>query len=332
MYSIIRAKKLKSFGAIARSAKHTFREQPTPNAVPSLKTLNRIVGASDSAIMLKALNERLPAKRRSDAVLCIEYLITASPEAFKRHGGTLSDLGSGYFNDALKWLRQRHGRENVLCAAIHLDESTPHMVAYVVPLTQDNRLSARDFLGGPKIMRELQDSFHAACGVSRGLLRGIQGSNAKHEDVAAFYGVLSTAGEAPRLAPMDYAAKALGRNTPAWSRAEEVAIANAQGVTLERRRLKARKARDKALEAAEERNAVRTLKLQQREELLAQRECLIEEREREIISRQPELEIALARADAMSRLVDQQQLLDRKLSTQPRPRYAMDYESELKMR
>ncbi|HEK2500647.1 hypothetical protein CJT82_17105 [Pseudomonas aeruginosa] len=87
MYSIIRAKKHKSVAAIARSARHTFREQLTPNADPARRNQNRVVGAADCQQLVQALSDRLPAKRRRDAVLCIEYLITASPEAFQRHGG-----------------------------------------------------------------------------------------------------------------------------------------------------------------------------------------------------------------------------------------------------
>jgi hypothetical protein len=37
-YCILRAAKLNSFGSIAASAKHTFREIPTPNADPARTT------------------------------------------------------------------------------------------------------------------------------------------------------------------------------------------------------------------------------------------------------------------------------------------------------
>ncbi|MEB0182981.1 plasmid recombination protein, partial [Pseudomonas sp. CCC3.2] len=61
----------------------------------------------------------------------------------------------GYFDRAIAWLKARHGGANIVCAAIHLDETTPHLVAYIVPLTKDGRLSARDFLGGAA---KLQDA------------------------------------------------------------------------------------------------------------------------------------------------------------------------------
>ena len=225
-YAILRTKKLKSFGALARSARHTFREQPTPNSDPAMRGRNRTVGAHGTGSLLQAMKSRLPDKRRRDAVLCIEYLITASPEAFMRHGGNLDDLGSGYFSDALTWLKKRHGAENVVSSTVHLDESTPHLVAYVVPRTKDGRLSCRDFLGGVAKLRKMQDEFHAACGSRRGLERGVIGSKAKHGDVAAFYTVMKAAGAAPALGIKDYAAAAFGKKTKLWLEAENIAKAN----------------------------------------------------------------------------------------------------------
>lgn len=247
-YAILRAKKLKSLGALARSARHTFREHPTPNADPLHRTRNRTVGAKGVHRVLEAIKGRLPDKRRSDAVLCIEYLVTASPEVFKRHGGRLDDLGGGYFADALTWLRARHGVENVISSTVHLDESTPHLVAYVVPRTEDGRLSCRDFLGGPAKLREMQDSFYANCGITHGLERGIRGSKAKHEEIAAFYTTLAAVGGAPQLRQKDYAAAAIGIKTDVWKQAEEAARVNAVLAAHEPRRKKANLSRSQSLE------------------------------------------------------------------------------------
>lgn len=247
-FSILRTKKLKSFGAVARSARHTFREQPTPNADPNPLRRNRTVGASGTRHILQKLRESLPEKRRRDAVLCIEYLVTASPESFKRYGGRLDDLGGGYFSDALSWLKKRHGSENVLSATLHLDESTPHLVAYVVPRTKDGRLSCRDFLGGPTKLREMQDSFYASCGAKHGLERGVRGSKAKHEEVSAFYSTMTAVGDVPQLSFKDYAGAAFGRKTDRWRQAEALAKANAQRVALAARTRKVDRSRRERLE------------------------------------------------------------------------------------
>lgn len=250
-FAILRTKKLKSMGAISRSARHTFREQLTPNADPALTSKNRTIGARGADQVLSAISGLLPEKRRKDAVLCIEYLITASPEAFKRHGGHLDDMGAGYFKDALKWLQKRHGKEYVVSSTIHLDEATPHLVAYVVPLTRDKRLSCKDFLGGPKKLREMQDDFHKACGASRGLDRGLKGSKATHQSLKRYYADLEKAGQAPKLTRADYAKAALGIHTKAWSDAQALIKATATAVMHQKKVEKSSRSRAKSLSRKE---------------------------------------------------------------------------------
>lgn len=283
VYAIIRAKKLKTMGAVSRSSQHTFRTQPTPNADPALIGRNRTVGAKGSEQILAALVRTLPTKRRKDAVLAIEYLVTASPEAFKRHGGRLDDMGDGYFADALKWLKSRHGAENVISATVHLDESTPHMVVYVVPMTADKRLSCRDFLGGPEKLRAMQTSFHAEVGAARGLQRGVEGSSAKHEAISAYYSTIAAAGEAPMLKPRDYAAAAVGVKTEAWQQAEAVASANAQGAARYSRSKKAALSRARAVKKAS---------------------ALVEDRQREIKLREHQLRCRELDLDLRSKSLD----------------------------
>lgn len=287
-FAIIRTKKLKSMAAVVRSGKHTFREQLTPNADPAMTPKNRVVGAASAKDLKARLQNRLPEKIKARSVLCIEYLITASPDAFKRHGGPLDDMGGGYFNDALKWLQKRHGKENVISSVVHLDETTPHLVAYVVPMTADHRLSCRDFLGGPPRMRQMHTDFHEACGRKRGLDRGVEGSKAKHHDIKSFYATLNAAGLAPQLEAKDYAAAAMGIKTAAWRRAESLTESQAQGAAVGATMKKALVSRGKAIsKKAEELGArlqvfeQKRMLLKQAEEALARRLSALEERERE---------------------------------------------------
>jgi hypothetical protein len=187
-YCILRATKLCAFGSIAGSAKHTFREIPTPNADASRTHLNWISGANTSAAVCAAVAAALPAKRRKDAVLCIEYLITASPEWFL---STSKKAHQDYFNGAIGWLRQRHGAANIVCLNLQLDEKSPHLVAYVVPRTKDGRLSAKDFLGGRPRLSAMQTEFWSAVGRPAGLERGLEGSTAKHTSAKQYSAALA---------------------------------------------------------------------------------------------------------------------------------------------
>ncbi len=332
-YAILRTKKLKSFGAVARSARHTFREQPTPNANPVLSPLNKGTGAKCTAKLLEALKQSLPDKLRAQAVLCIEYMITASPEAFERHGGTLDDMGGGYFSRALKWLRERHGQENVIATAVHLDERTPHLVAYVVPRTKDGRLSCRDFLGGPAKLKAMQTNFHEVCGKPHGLERGIEGSKAKHQELKQFYGALVLSREAPKLEAGDYAAAAVGIRTAAWRKAAALARSNSQAATVERTMKKALASRGRALNQKAEQLSERLQAYEHKRILLKHTEEMLELQARTLIAREREVSaaehkiIALeAERDALERRLT---MIEKKPASHMAPGRGLQYDNNL---
>jgi hypothetical protein len=184
-FAILRVQKLKSGQAVMRSLKHTFREQDTPNADPSRTRLNLHVGSTNSAEAIDRFNRLLPEKIRKNAVLAVEYLITASPETMKIK---TPDERGAFFTDALKWLKQKHGKENVFQATIHQDESTPHMVAYVVPIDSRGKLNCRSFLGERDALSKMQTDFVEKVGVKHGLERGVERSKARHTTIREYYG------------------------------------------------------------------------------------------------------------------------------------------------
>lgn len=245
-YAILRTQKLKATGAVWRSLKHAFREQPTPNADPALAAKNEHVGAASAAEAMQKVRDRLPEKRRKDAVLAIEYLITASPEAMQGMGVKKS---ADYFNGALKWLRERHGRENVVYAGVHRDETTPHMYAYVVPLDEGTgRLNARRWLGGSKALSDMQTEFANVVGAQHGLERGIKGSKAVHQRVQRHYGLVNRAADqAQKLGLLDKASLALGKPTKKAQEALDSADATLALAHEFQARQKAVKRQEKAL-------------------------------------------------------------------------------------
>lgn len=48
-----------------------------------------------------------------------------------------------YFESSLDFIQKRYGKQNTLYAMVHMDEATPHMHIGVMPITEDNRLSAK---------------------------------------------------------------------------------------------------------------------------------------------------------------------------------------------
>lgn len=169
-------------GNIAASLSHNYRNRPTPNADP-YRTVNNEHDLKTAGQVMDGIKNRLPEKTRSNAVLCVEYLITASPDWA---GWKDKKQEADFFKRSLEWLKQRHGAENVISTSIHRDETTPHLVAYVVPIDSQGKLNAREFLGGRAKLSKMQTDFHDQV-KDLGLERGLEGSKAEHTTIKDFY-------------------------------------------------------------------------------------------------------------------------------------------------
>lgn len=194
-YAILRAEKLKTLGSIGASLSHNYRARETLNADPSRSHLNSHSMHGPQEV-LDALKAALPAKRRKDAVLCIEYLVTCSPDSFSDQAGY-----TRYLNDALAWLRERHGAQNVIAHSIHRDETTPHLVAYVVPIDTNGKLNAKHFLGGKQALSAMQTDFARRVGERHRLERGIERSTARHTTIREWYGALNQSARPIEIPP-----------------------------------------------------------------------------------------------------------------------------------
>lgn len=93
---------------------------------------------------------------RKDAVVLSSFIVTSDPDFFDK----ISDLEQQrFFKESYKFLSERYGKENVVYARVHLDEKTPHMHIGVVPVTKDNRLSAKSIFTRKELLN-LQDDFY----------------------------------------------------------------------------------------------------------------------------------------------------------------------------
>jgi len=186
-YAILRVQKLKTMGDIGGSISHNYRTRYTPNADPS-KTVNNEHDLQTAAEALEAIKGRIPEKHRKDAVLCVEHLITASPEWA---GWGDPEREKTFFDKSRKWLIDKYGSQNVIATSIHRDETTPHLVAYIVPLDANTgRLNAKKYIGGTRhVLSQMQTDF-AKCVQSLGLERGLEGSKAEHTTIQKYYSEL----------------------------------------------------------------------------------------------------------------------------------------------
>ena len=95
---------------------------------------------------------------RKDSVTAVEVLITASPEFFE---GKKPREVKEFFDYALEFMKSKQDESTYISAVVHVDEKTPHMHLCFVPLTPDNRLSAKTIIGNKKKLTQWQDEFHA---------------------------------------------------------------------------------------------------------------------------------------------------------------------------
>jgi hypothetical protein len=185
-YAILRTAKLSKISNISSSASHNFRERKTDNADPTLTPKNQTSGAQNTHEVIQAVKARLATVPtvRKNAVLAVEYFIGASPEFFKTQS---QEAREAYFDNAEKWLIERHGKENLIAFTRQYDETSPHACAYVVPIDARGKLNASHFLDGREKLTQMQTEFAETCGKKFGLKRGIEGSKATHTTIKKFY-------------------------------------------------------------------------------------------------------------------------------------------------
>jgi hypothetical protein len=166
-YAILRFKKCKQGGVTAAYA-HNERKKETyksnPDIAPERKQDNyhlilpKQTYLRETKRMIKAIN----FKTRSNSTVTVETLITASPEFMQ---ALKPQEQREYFQLALSFVESKIGKDNIIAATVHMDETTPHMHLVFCPITQGKKgltLSAKALLGGRTDLSKWQTEYHAA--------------------------------------------------------------------------------------------------------------------------------------------------------------------------
>ena len=170
MFCIMRTEKRKRTDLSGIQKENTRTATEYNNRVaPGMDIFN--VTLKESNNWLQDINNEIKAagaKTRSNSVLALDTIYTASANFFQ---GKTNAENDKFFQDCLKFHENRFG--HIISAVIHYDETTPHLHVISVPLTKDNRLSARDVIGNKAKMSKTQDTFFEQVGRGYGLERGI---------------------------------------------------------------------------------------------------------------------------------------------------------------
>lgn len=241
-FAVMRAAKLGA-GGVGAATNHHENRQHLPNVDKELIHLNRaVVGSGNVWEDVQNRLNQVGISPRKNACLAVEFVVTASPEFYqfeKRDHpdkpGAKTLYGNhkslrAYEQAALDWFKQTYGKENVVSANRHMDEKTPHLHVFVVPILQKEIsltrqrkgkpqkqrrtqsktvLSATDVMGGPKEMADLQTSFAAAVG-HLGLSRGLVGTGARHTTTKQYAALSAAAVKGENMEMVEKTLKLLG--------------------------------------------------------------------------------------------------------------------------
>lgn len=210
-YAVLHLEKAK--GTDSRMSAHIERTVHPKNADRTRTHLNRElvqfpegVRNRTQAIAHRIETAGIRRKVSANQVKAIRILLTGSNKDMKQMEaeGRIED----WCNDSLKWIRETYGEQNLVSAALHMDEKTPHIHATVIPIVtgerrkagqeeqngkkkyrkknpQDVRLCADDVMARHRL-KHYQDTYAQAMN-KYGLQRGVDGSLAKHISTMQYY-------------------------------------------------------------------------------------------------------------------------------------------------
>ena len=216
-YAVLHLDKAK--GADSGMSAHIERTIHPKNADPSRTHLNReLIQFPDGVTnRTQAIQHRLDTaglKRKiaNNQVRAIRILLTGTHEDMMQieKEGRLDE----WCQDNIDWLQKTYGADNVVSIVLHMDESTPHLHATVVPIVHTERqrkkkeqevkrtyrkkslaprLCADDVMSRANLKR--YQNTYAEVMQKYGLQRGIEGSEAQHISTHEYYRSLMAQGK-----------------------------------------------------------------------------------------------------------------------------------------
>lgn len=202
----------KAHGTDTKMSDHIERKTMPKNADPTRTHLNRElvefpegVANRNQAISHRLESAGLTRKIGINQVKVIRIIVSGSPKDMEQieQAGRLDE----WCRDNVDWLKRTYGSENIVSAVLHMDESTPHIHATLIPIVKSERrkkkseelakkkyrkkptdaprLSANDIMTRQRL-KNYQDGYALAMG-KYGLKRGIVGSDARHISTNQYY-------------------------------------------------------------------------------------------------------------------------------------------------
>ena len=117
---------------------------------------HNLAGIDQPLPQLDFLHKRLgeiKVMKRADVNVMCDWIVTAPKEL------TPEEL-TLFFNETYKFLNDRYGKENVISAYVHMDETTPHIHFAFVPVVIDKKKGIPKLSAKERITRKDLNTFH----------------------------------------------------------------------------------------------------------------------------------------------------------------------------
>ncbi|GKS97176.1 plasmid recombination protein [Acidovorax sp. SUPP2825] len=207
---ILRTAKIKTRGKITQAVEHNLRLRFQPNINTKLTPTNKVVfnslnasitDAADLQKKLSAYYDGLGVKEKSDNVLMMEFVVSASPAFFKPRDDKKIDA---WTKSQLDFFKKEYGSQ-LKMGVLHLDEKTPHLHFFISTemksvkkyrnqkgefFKESCSLNAKRY--NQIYLRDLHDRY-AKHNAHFGLIRGVRGSKKKHRELKEFYDLVDEA-------------------------------------------------------------------------------------------------------------------------------------------
>lgn len=200
-YCCIAFSGMKTFAAVGKAYAHNCRRGDVPQNAENEKTyMNKeLVDRDESVSFVDEIKERIKREqiqlpRRKDSTRVIEAVLS-----FSRKEPDM-DIDA-WAADSLAYLQREFGKKNVVSATLHMDETTPHIHAIILPVIDGKIQAAKALHNDKATFRASKEEkgyahFHSTYALAMGkygLERGVVGSVAKHENIKKLYGKLEEA-------------------------------------------------------------------------------------------------------------------------------------------
>lgn len=121
------------------------------------KNENDFSECTDISQIENALTDRLKTVKkplRKDAVIVRPLILQLDPEYYRDY----EDEDYDSIDTMIEWAFNTFGQENIIGGSLHLDEASPHLHLLFTPVTDDGRLSQKDWFKSPKELTEMHNS------------------------------------------------------------------------------------------------------------------------------------------------------------------------------